>query len=114
MMAVVLWPNRAFVFKQSAIAGVAYLPPVLFAAVIMAALWPGSDAFREALRNPTWRRRVRELWESVFGVFRTGSVRRQWWRRNGVTISVMLFALGVYLEMFPRADYYHLVRVLPP
>src|SRR5215471_9790688 len=24
------------------------------------------------------------------------------------------FALGSYLEVFPRADYYHLVRVLPP
>src|SRR5690242_18886873 len=29
-------------------------------------------------------------------------------------ITVMLFALGVYLEMNPRDDLYYLVRVLPP
>jgi hypothetical protein len=27
---------------------------------------------------------------------------------------VACFALGAYLEVYPRADYYHLVRVLPP
>jgi hypothetical protein len=29
-------------------------------------------------------------------------------------IIVMLFALGAYLEIYPRADTYHVVRALPP
>lgn len=37
-----------------------------------------------------------------------------WWSRNGAITITGLFALAVYLEVFPRADYFHLVRVLPP
>src|SRR5207253_1578475 len=37
-----------------------------------------------------------------------------WWRDNGAIAITGMFALAVYLEVFPRADYYHLVRVLPP
>lgn len=36
---------------------------------------------------------------------------KQWRRR---VLIVALFSAGVYLEVYPRADYYHLVRVLPP
>jgi membrane protein implicated in regulation of membrane protease activity len=39
---------------------------------------------------------------------------RNWWQSNGEVVIVGLFALGAYLEMYPRADYYHLVRSLPP
>jgi hypothetical protein len=39
--------------------------------------------------------------------------REQWWRRYGAIMIVALFTLGAYLEMYPRADEYHLVRVLP-
>ena len=43
----------------------------------------------------------------------TGS-RRLGGDRHGAIAITGLFALAVYLEVFPRADYYHLVRVLPP
>jgi 4-amino-4-deoxy-L-arabinose transferase-like glycosyltransferase len=97
MAALVLWPGRAFIVKQSATAAVAYLPLALFALIAAAALWPGK-----------WS------WRSLVNEFQSREARREWWRRNGASLTVMLFALGVYLEMFPRADYYHLVRVLPP
>jgi hypothetical protein len=37
-----------------------------------------------------------------------------WWRVNASITITGLFAIAVYLEVFPRADFYHLVRVLPP
>jgi 4-amino-4-deoxy-L-arabinose transferase-like glycosyltransferase len=114
MAALVLWSGRAYIFKQSATANVAYLPPALFAIVVVVALWPGRQAFRSAGARPTLRERAKFLWQSIAMKFQTGAARREWWQHNGVMITVMLFALGIYLEMFPRADYYHLVRVLPP
>jgi hypothetical protein len=39
---------------------------------------------------------------------------RRGWRERGPIVMVALFAAGIYLEIFPRADYYHLVRALPP
>lgn len=35
-------------------------------------------------------------------------------KRSGPILMVAAFAAGIYLEIFPRADYYHLVRALPP
>ena len=40
--------------------------------------------------------------------------REQWWPSFGPTVIVAAFAFGAYMEMYPRADYAHLVRVLPP
>lgn len=114
MAALVLWSGRAYIFKQSATANVAYLPPALFAIVVAVALWPGRQAFRLNGEAPTLGKRVKNLWHAIAMKFQGGAARREWWRRNGLMITVMLFALGIYLEMFPRADYYHLVRVLPP
>jgi len=114
MAALVLWSGRAYIFKQSATANVAYLPPALFAIVVAVALWPGKQAFRSDSERPTLGERAKTLWQSIAIKFQTSAARREWWHRNGAMITVMLFALGVYLEMFPRADYYHLVRVLPP
>ncbi|MEN3334036.1 MAG: hypothetical protein V7641_3401 [Blastocatellia bacterium] len=114
MAVLVLWPGRAFVFKQAATAAVAYLPPALFAIVAAAALWPGKQAFQPGGERLTWRKRAKAIWQSLASKFQTKAARRDWWQRNGAMITVLLFAVGVYLEMFPRADYYHLVRVLPP
>jgi hypothetical protein len=36
------------------------------------------------------------------------------WHDKGALAITGLFALAVYLEVFPRADFHHLVRVLPP
>ncbi|GEM_PF-1298506 len=80
-----LIPNRAFVIKNSALAAVAYLPFVLFAGVGLLTIWQ-------------WRK----------------GTRAAWWRSNGSIIIVTLFALGTYLEIYPRADTYHVVRALPP
>jgi hypothetical protein len=66
---------------------VAYLPPFLFFSTFLLMTW-------QFIRNRT------EL-DSL-------------WHRNGALVITGLFALAVYLEVFPRADYYHLVRVLPP
>ena len=38
---------------------------------------------------------------------------QKWWNENGALAITGAVALAVYLEVFPRADYYHLVRVLP-
>jgi hypothetical protein len=46
--------------------------------------------------------------------FTSSPLHGNWWRRQGAVVIVSLFALGAYLEMYPRADYYHLVRSLPP
>ncbi|HEU4387295.1 MAG TPA: glycosyltransferase family 39 protein, partial [Blastocatellia bacterium] len=84
-----LVPVRAGTFKQSATTAVAYLPPLVFAATLGLLL--------QDLRKSD------------------GSASEpSWWKRNRALVTVSLFALSVYLEVYPRADYYHLVRVLPP
>jgi 4-amino-4-deoxy-L-arabinose transferase-like glycosyltransferase len=113
MAALVVWPGRAFIVKQSATAAVAYLPLALFALVAAAALWPGQWSL-EPGESVTLRERLNAFWRSLANEFQSRERRREWWRRNAASLTVMLFALGIYLEMFPRADYYHLVRVLPP
>ncbi len=79
--------TRGKVFNDAVLALVAYFPSSLFLAASVVAIWQ--------LRNP-----IRD--------------NADWWRRNGATTITGLFALAVYLEVFPRADYYHLIRVLPP
>jgi len=85
-----LFPGRAYRLKESAIASVAYFPPVFFAAAFGRAFWK----LRKRITDPI--------------------ARQNWWARNGDISIVGLFAMGEYLEVFPRADHYHLVRVLPP
>jgi len=85
-----LFPGRAYRLKESAIASVAYFPPVFFAAALGLAFWQ----LRKRIANPIER--------------------QKWWARNGDISIVGLFAMAEYLEVFPRADHYHLVRVLPP
>ena len=82
-------PGRAYLLKLSALASVAYFPLVLFAAIAVLVLWP---LYRRAS-------------EAEF--------RQMWWEQYGALIIVALFTLGAYAEMYPRADFYHLVRVLP-
>ncbi len=77
-------PGKAF--SDSVIAWVAYFPPLVFVVALALAAWQ--------LKN---RQRI-----------------ESWWRDYGAITITGLFALAVYLEVFPRADYYHLVRVLPP
>ncbi|HKY04214.1 MAG TPA: glycosyltransferase family 39 protein [Blastocatellia bacterium] len=88
--AAILIPARAEIAKASATATVAYIPPAIFACVVLVVLW----SFKQNLKD---RERA-----------------RLWWGRNGKLVLVTMFALGAYLEVYPRADYYHLVRVLPP
>lgn len=82
----VLHARAGKVFSDSVIAWAAYFPPLVFGVALLLAGWQ--------LKN---RRRS-----------------ETWWRDNGAITITGLFALAVYLEVFPRADYYHLVRVLPP
>jgi 4-amino-4-deoxy-L-arabinose transferase-like glycosyltransferase len=84
---VLIAPRGAETLKQSAIAAVAYFPPLIFAASLALGFW-------QAKRD---RQNL-----------------QRWWRDNGTITITGLFALAVYLEVFPRADFYHLVRVLPP
>jgi len=84
---ILLAPGKAALFNESAIAAVAYFPPLVFAAASAAAIWQLKDRARDAA---------------------------SWWRENGAITITGLFAIAVYLEVFPRADFYHLVRVLPP
>ena len=83
--AVMLIPGRAFAVKASATAAVAYMPLTLFVVAVLFVAW----GFRNRSRS-------------------------EWWSSNGPIAIVSLFALGAYLEMYPRADYAHLVRALPP
>src|SRR5262249_48109235 len=76
---------RAYMVKNSAMAIVAYLPFLLFAGIAVYSFW-----------------RLRQ-----------GS-RSLWWEGNGSLTIITLFALGAYLEIYPRADTYHVVRALPP
>ena len=84
-----LLPVRAGTLKQSATTAVAYLPPLVFVVTLGLVLWDRKNG-----GGP--------------------GVEPGWWKRNAALITVSLFALAVYLEVYPRADYYHLVRVLPP
>ena len=84
-----LVPGRAYRIKLSVQAGVAYLPLILFAASAALVVW----RLRSCLRDD--------------------EARREWWGQHGTLIVVGLFTIGAYLEMYPRADDYHLVRVLP-
>ncbi len=86
---VLLVPGRAYILKQSAGAAVAYLPLALFAAIVWLVVW-------RLVKGPGG-----------------AEDRQQWWRTYGAILIVALFTLGAYLEMYPRADEYHLVRVLP-
>jgi 4-amino-4-deoxy-L-arabinose transferase-like glycosyltransferase len=83
----VLQSTRAKVFNESTLAAVAYFPPLIFIVATTIAVWQLKRNERGAA---------------------------DWWRRNGAITITGLFALAVYLEVFPRADYFHLVRVLPP
>lgn len=85
-----LFPGRAYRFKESAIASVAYFPTAFFAVAFGLGLWQ----LPKRIADPI--------------------ARQKWWARNGDISIVGLFALAEYLEVFPRADQYHLVRVLPP
>jgi hypothetical protein len=87
--AALLMPVRAATFKQSATTAVAYVPPFVFAAGLALLAWD---------------------WKTSSEPARGAS----WWKRNAALVTVSVFALAVYLEVYPRADYYHLVRVLPP
>jgi 4-amino-4-deoxy-L-arabinose transferase-like glycosyltransferase len=78
------WTGKAF--GDSVIAWVAYFPPLLFVGALTLAAWQ----LRSRCRFETW------------------------WSKNGAIAITGLFALAVYSEVFPRADYHHLVRVLPP
>ncbi|HSE38148.1 MAG TPA: hypothetical protein VLG74_12665, partial [Blastocatellia bacterium] len=71
---------------ESAIASVAYFPPLIFAVALAAAI----------------------------GQLKSEERKSNWWRQNGAISITGLFAVAVYLEVFPRADFHHLVRVLPP
>jgi len=79
--------QRGDVDNDAYLALVAYLPPLLFFSTAILVIW-------QLMRNRA------EL--------------DSWWNSNGSLVITGLFALAVYLEVFPRADYYHLVRVLPP
>jgi hypothetical protein len=86
---VLLIPGRAFVLKDSATAAISYLPPALLAITIAGVAWQFKNQ-REA------------------------EDRQRWWKDSGSIAIVALFALGAYAEVYPRADYAHLVRILPP
>ncbi|HXG90975.1 MAG TPA: glycosyltransferase family 39 protein [Blastocatellia bacterium] len=85
-----LIPGRAYVIKSSATAVISYLPIALFIITFAFVAWQYKT-----------NHRVQEQ-------------RAAWWRSSGPIVMTGLFALGAYLEMYPRADYAHLVRVLPP
>lgn len=79
--------TRGKVFNTGVVALVAYFPPLIFGAAAALAIW--------------------QLKKSEGGA-------AGWWNRNGAITITGLFALALYLEVFPRADFYHLVRILPP
>lgn len=86
----VLEAARGKVFSDSVIASVAYFPPLVFVVALALAAW-----------QLGWQLKNKQRVEA-------------WWLDKGAITITGLFALAVYLEVFPRADYYHLVRVLPP
>ncbi len=94
-----LVPNRAFIIKNSAMATIAYLPLLLFVAM---ALGLGASVW---FLRANWKSSGNAVWLRK---------KREWWAFNSRVITSGLFALGAYLEIYPRADYYHVVRALPP
>jgi 4-amino-4-deoxy-L-arabinose transferase-like glycosyltransferase len=101
--ALILIPGRAGILKDAATGAVAYLPPMTF---LYAAGW---IVFR-------LRRRTRDHdpagAEPANGAGAVDSVNEV--DRERRLMIVACFALGAYQEVYPRADDYHLVRVLPP
>ncbi len=94
-----LIPGRAFIVKNSAMATIAYLPLLLFIAIafgLVASYWFLIASYQSSGK------------ENLL------SKKREWWAFNNRVVIVGLFALGTYLEIYPRADYYHVVRALPP
>jgi len=85
-----LIPGKGYALKDSATASMFYLPPVLLLLVLIGIGW----TFKNARRNA----HERDLW----------------WRQTGPILIVSLFAFSAYSEVYPRADYAHLVRILPP
>jgi 4-amino-4-deoxy-L-arabinose transferase-like glycosyltransferase len=137
-----LIPNRAFIIKNSAIAFMAYLPIFLFAGVTLVLLWrlkkeSGAGSQESGVRSQESEVRdslsesrsqdseeVDSANQSPLHLFTSSPpllhsppplpLLTNWWQQSGALVIVGLFALGAYLEMYPRADYYHLVRSLPP
>jgi hypothetical protein len=87
--AIILIPRKLQLMKASGTALVAYLPIFLFVGLAAIMIW-------------------------FFMKAKTAEDRRLLWVESGAMVIVGLFALGAFLEMYPRADYYHLVRILPP
>jgi hypothetical protein len=83
---ILLSPVNPASLNESAIASVAYFPPLVFVSALVVA----------------------------FVQLKESEQRATWWRANGPLAITGLFAFAVYLEVFPRADFHHLVRVLPP
>ena len=79
--------QRGDVPNDAFLASVAYFAPILFLSAFGFLLW----------------RLIKNRGEP-----------HKWWNENGSLTITGAVALAVYLEVFPRADYYHLVRVLPP
>jgi 4-amino-4-deoxy-L-arabinose transferase-like glycosyltransferase len=86
---VLFFPGKLQIMKASGTALVAYLPLFLFIGTASNLVW---------------------LFKATD---KTSEDRRRWWTQSGAMIVIGLFALGAFLEMYPRADYYHLVRILP-
>ena len=80
----------AIVFKESVTSAMSYIPAIV---LLDAAVLIGYQGYK--LKRPSKVVDVDPL-------------------REGKVLIVLMFVLGTYLEVFPRADYYHLVRVLPP
>ncbi|HET9530687.1 MAG TPA: glycosyltransferase family 39 protein, partial [Blastocatellia bacterium] len=85
-----LIPGRAYYLKQSAIAFASYMPILLFTLVAAWLVW--------RLRSELKKNRTLE----------------DWWAGARTLTIVGLIASGTFLEIYPRADLYHIVRVLPP
>jgi hypothetical protein len=99
--ALVLIPGRAAILKDAASATAAYFPLLTFMA---AACW---IVFRLRSRGRELNRT--DPADRANPADRAGPVDQE---RHLMIVGC--FALGAYLEVYPRADYYHLVRVLPP
>lgn len=135
-------PQRAFIIKNSAMAFMAYLPIFLFIGITLAWFWQWKKTLRgeppndeSASQNSVADDRTSEPESEIKAPSARLSVcpspglpvsrspglphsltplRLHWWQQHGALIIVAWFALGAYMELYPRADYYHLVRALPP
>jgi hypothetical protein len=86
--ALVMIPGRPGILKDAATAAVAYFPAFTFLASFFWIVFRVIDRSDKGDQEPMHRERRLMI--------------------------VACLALGAYLEVYPRADYYHLVRVLPP